>query len=212
MTEAAWIVLGMTGVFAVLDWISRAIDDREMEYLAKPLTTVGLIGVALVIDPADPTVRAWFAGALLFGLFGDVFLMLPDEERFFPAGLGSFLIGHLFYVAGFVAWGPEPFGILVGVLVAGAAMATIGRRIVAGVAEQEPALRLPVIAYMAVISAMVVAAFGSWSGLAVAGALIFYASDSIIGWTKFVRPHPAGPVAIMVTYHVGQALLVLSLV
>jgi hypothetical protein len=37
------------------------------------------------------------------------------------------------------------------------------------------------------------------------------ASDSLIGETRFVRPWAGAGVAIMVTYHAGQALLVLSL-
>ena len=212
MTTAGWVVLGVTAVFAVANWVSRATDDRRLEWVTKPITTIGLITLAVTIDPADPTVRAWFVVALVFGLAGDVFLMLPDERTFFPFGLGAFLVGHVFYVIGFLVWGVEPAGLAVGAVVALAAMATIGRRIVRGVAASEPVLRAPVMAYMAVISAMVVAAFGSTEPLAVVGALVFYASDSIIGWTKFVRDEPWGPVAIMATYHVGQALLVLSLV
>jgi uncharacterized membrane protein YhhN len=48
--------------------------------------------------------------------------------------------------------------------------------------------------------------------VAIAGAGLFYASDSLIGLARFVRPAPWGPVAVMVTYHAGQALLVASLV
>ena len=69
----------------------------------------------------------------------------------------------------------------------------------------------PVTAYMAVISAMVVCAAGTGDGVAVAGAALFYASDALIGISRFVRSTPWAPVAIMVTYHVGQCLLVLSL-
>jgi hypothetical protein len=46
-------------------------------------------------------------------------------------------------------------------------------------------------------------------GRAVAGGPM---SDSLIGWTRFVRAHSWGPLAIIVTYHLGQAALVVSLV
>ena len=38
---------------------------------------------------------------LVFSLAGDVFLMLPSDQ--FMAGLVSFLIAHLFYIAAFTA-------------------------------------------------------------------------------------------------------------
>jgi uncharacterized membrane protein YhhN len=47
--------------------------------------------------------------------------------------------------------------------------------------------------------------------LAVGGAALFFASDTLIAWNRFVRPRPWMPLAIIVTYHVGQAGLVLSL-
>ena len=72
-------------------------------------------------------------------------------------------------------------------------------------------MAVPVTAYVAVISAMVVCAIGTGDGVAIAGAALFYYSDALIGYGRFVRSLPGGPVGIMVTYHVGQALLVLSL-
>ncbi len=32
----------------------------------------------------------------------------------------------------------------------------------------------------------------------------------MIGWSRFVRRHPAHDLAIIITYHVAQALLVIS--
>ena len=51
----------------------------------------------------------------------------------------------------------------------------------------------------------------AWNVVAMAGALTFYASDSLLGWNRFVRPFPHAHLAVMVTYHLGQLLLVLSL-
>lgn len=36
-------------------------------------------------------------------------------------------------------------------------------------------------------------------------------SDAMIAWNRFVRPFRAADLGIMVTYHLGQAGLVLSL-
>ena len=47
----------------------------------------------------------------------------------------------------------------------------------------------PVLAYMLVISAMVATAIGAGRFFAVVGAVLFYASDSLIAWDRFVvRP------------------------
>ena len=65
---------------------------------------------------------------------------------------------------------------------------------------------------MVVISAMVTSALASVNGWAIAGATLFFASDALIAETRFVRPvTPNLRVAIMVTYHLGQAGLVVSL-
>jgi uncharacterized membrane protein YhhN len=44
------------------------------------------------------------------------------------------------------------------------------------------------------------------------GASLFYASDALIAWNRFVRETPHARLTVMVTYHLGQVGLVLSLV
>ena len=70
---------------------------------------------------------------------------------------------------------------------------------------------MPVTAYVVVITAMLASAIASGVAVAALGAGLFYASDSLIAWNRFVRPLPWAPLAIIVTYHVGQGALVLSL-
>jgi len=72
-------------------------------------------------------------------------------------------------------------------------------------------LVVPVAAYMTVISAMVVVAVGSGEPMAAAGALLFYSSDALIAWDRFVAAKSWARPAIMVTYHLAQAALVVSL-
>jgi uncharacterized membrane protein YhhN len=64
---------------------------------------------------------------------------------------------------------------------------------------------------MLVISAMVSAALATGLALAIVGAALFFTSDTLIAWNRFVRPQPWMPLAIIVTYHAGQAGLVVSL-
>jgi uncharacterized membrane protein YhhN len=58
---------------------------------------------------------------------------------------------------------------------------------------------------------MAVAAIGAGPAVAAAGAVLFVTSDAVIGWSRFVGPVPNHRLVIMVTYHLAQVLLVLSL-
>lgn len=211
MTAAAWTLLGIAVIVAVVDWWAVATDRRPVEYVAKPLTMVVLIAAALALDPVDETKRAWFVAALVLSLAGDVFLMLPRD--LFVPGLASFLLGHVAYIVGLARADTSGVGLAVGAATIAVALPLLGGRILGAVRRgDEPELAVPVSVYVLVISAMVVAAGASGSALALAGALSFYASDALIAWTRFIQPLAWGRVAVMVTYHAAQAALVASLV
>jgi len=59
---------------------------------------------------------------------------------------------------------------------------------------------------------MVTVAIAAGNAWAVAGAGLFLVSDALIAETRFVAPRRWGPVAVMVTYHLALAGLVVSLV
>jgi len=170
---------------------------------------VALIGVAVTLDPTQAGRRDWFVVALVLSMLGDVFLMVPRD--LFVAGLASFLLAHLAYTVGFrvdgapaAAWAAAAVGVL-------AVDVVLARPVLGAVRRRHGDLLVPVVSYMVVISAMVSAAVATGIGLAVAGALLFFTSDTLIAWNRFVGRRPWMPLAIIVTYHVGQAGLVLSL-
>lgn len=211
MTTAAWIFAAITASFALTDWFGVVTARSGVRHVAKPATLLALIAVAVTLDPVDPTVRIWMVVGLGFSLAGDVFLMLP--ERWFVAGLTSFLTAHLAYVVGLALAPTSVAGLMVGVAVVVAAGALLGKRIVDAVrAGPSPGLAGPVLAYITVISAMVVAALGTVAAAAIVGALLFYVSDATLAWNRFVRPLRLGGLTVMVTYHLGQAGLVVWLV
>lgn len=206
MTSASWILLGVAAVAALVDWVAVTRRPSPVEPVAKPLVLVALIGVALTLDPEHDAQRAWFVVALVFSLAGDVFL-LPRPNLFVP-GLASFLLGHVAFIVGFLqvadisAWGLLPLAVLV----------VVATRVLRGVRATEPELTAPVVIYITVIGAMVGVAACSGEPVAIAGALLFVASDSLLALNKFEHERPRGPLAVIVTYHVAQALLVVSLV
>jgi uncharacterized membrane protein YhhN len=210
VTVTAACLLIVFAVYALGDWWAVETENERLEYLCKPTALAALTWAALALEPADDGVRAALAVGLVLSLAGDVFLMLPRD--LFVAGLASFFAAHVAYVVAFVIDGQEPALLLAGLVVVAVGMAVVGRRLVGAVkAGPTPQLAGPVVAYVTVISAMVATAIGSGNPVAIAGALSFYASDALLGWNRFARPFPHARLAVMVTYHVGQGLLVLSL-
>jgi uncharacterized membrane protein YhhN len=215
ITAAAWVGLSAAAVFAVGDWVAKARASTALEYACKPLTMVALVVAALGLEPVDSSQRTWFVVALVLSMAGDIFLMLPEREvgpaDTFTFGLGSFLLGHLAYIAGFAARGLDSPLVLVAVVGALAIIAVIAPKIVRGARREAPALGIAVTAYITVIVAMLLSAWSSGVPAAAAGSVLFVASDAMIGWSRFVRRFAGHELAIIVTYHVAQALLVISL-
>lgn len=210
MTPLAWALVGLGGMSAIIDWWAVDAGRRRVEHVAKPSTLLLLLAAALALHPDHPSVRAWFVVGLVASLAGDVFLM--GSSTWFVAGLGSFLAGHVAYIVGF-ALEQRSVGLsAVGLVIVSIGLATAGRRILIAVHRgDDPALSGPVIAYMAALSAMVVTAWGSGIAIALAGALLFFASDATLAWDRFVGPLRRGRLVVVVTYHLGQAGLVLAL-
>jgi uncharacterized membrane protein YhhN len=210
MTAVAWVFAIVFAIAAVANWWSRWTDDRSVEVWSKPLALIALVGVALTLDPIDPATRAWFVAALVLSLAGDVFL-LDGDRRFIP-GLIAFLLAHIAYTVGLVVapdWSWSGFG---AALVAMALLAgTIGVQIVRAARRSKPVLGPAVTAYLLAISVMFCAAAATGNWFAIVGAALFVASDSVLGWRQFVGSARWMPVTIMVTYHLGQAGLVASL-
>jgi uncharacterized membrane protein YhhN len=148
--------------------------------------------------------------ALVFSLAGDVLLMLPQDR--FVAGLASFLVGHVAYVIGLTRRGGSLGTTLAWAAVLAVIAGLVARPILRAIRSTAPAMTGPVACYMVVISAMVATALATGDVWAAGGAGLFYVSDASIAWDRFVRPWSWARTWIMVTYHLGQAGLVLSVV
>jgi len=164
----------------------------------------------------------WFTLGLIFSLAGDIFLMLPKEQ--FIAGLVSFLLAHVAYIIGLTPRLPQDLPLLLiaislAILVALAA-SQIYRRIAAGLkASGKTSLRGPVLVYTIVISVMLFSAMLTLLGdkwfsihalIVCAGAALFFLSDAILAWNKFVSPIRYGRLMNMISYHLGQLLIALG--
>ncbi len=212
-------LLVLAGLVAVGDWYAVARRLRHVEYVAKPLTLLLLLGAAGFADfgPAKP----WVLAALALGLLGDVALLFAAEDATredenpdtaFLTGLGCFLFGHLAYLVAFARHGLHPVQALAGVLVVAGASALALPRILRG-ADRDggPTLAVVVGGYSVVLGAMAVLGFGTAAVATAVGALLFLASDTTLAWNRFVQPLRRGPVLVAVTYHLAQLLIVIGL-
>ena len=211
MTTAAWTLLAVAAVFAVGDWVAVGSGTKRLEYVCKPAATAALVGVAATLHAVDGDRQAWFVAALVLCLIGDVFLMLP-ADRLEP-GLVAFLFAHVAFSVGFLLADAD-FGALqlVACALVVVAIVVLAVRFIAALRRRgDRELVVPVIVYMLAIATMVISAIRSGNAWGIVGAGLFVVSDSLIAETRFVAPRRAGPVAIMVTYHVALVGLVLSL-
>lgn len=180
-------------------------------YLFKPLTTALVITAAFASTTTASFYGMAVAVGLVFCMLGDIALM-GSGDRAFMAGLGSFLIGHLMFVAAFLSGLRK---------IAPGAHALVGAVFgLAGLVILMPRagkLRLPVLAYIMVLLAMWLAADARFtqfvdgpSRLALLGASVFIASDSLLAWDRFVGRLPLAQPLILGTYYPAIMLIAMS--
>lgn len=188
---------------------------------------VFLVGQALELPQVKLAVKTipvlalaawvWLAGAerkivlgLVFGAAGDLFLALPG--MFLP-GMIAFALGHALYVWAFWQWAPRwNFWLALPIVMY---LAFALRLMLPGT----DTLTIPVILYMSVIGAMIwrATAVACSEGIdlharwyALAGALLFAFSDTLIGINRFATPLPGVAYPIILTYWAGQLFIAAS--
>jgi uncharacterized membrane protein YhhN len=183
-----------------------------LSWVFKPLTLVAILAMAFFSRPDGAGAYKWLVIAgLLFSLIGDTLLI--DEARYFVYGLGAFLVAHVLYVPAFwVAAGGRFDPLCLVAYAVGISGFLVLRK---GVPRE---LYYPVIAYNLVISTMLAAAINLWlvgqterSSLAIAGAVLFAISDTILGINKFRYRFFAAHILILSTYFVSQWLIARSI-
>lgn len=202
LAEAMRILIVAIAVSAGLDILAEAFGRRRAVYFLKPLTTSLIVVLAASVPPpASGYYRAAVVLGLLFSLAGDVFLMLPRDR--FVAGLASFLVAHLCYIAAFTSGGGRlsPF--------AGALLLAWGAVLLARVWTRLGSLRVPVALYASVLLVMAWTAIAARSTAAI-GAILFVVSDSALAFERFGRKHRWGQLMVLSTYFAAQLLIAVS--
>lgn len=137
--------------------------------------------------------------ALFLGSIGDA--LLDYNPGFFVTGLIAFLLGHLVYTACFGA--KLRFSIPAVLLVAYSAT------FVWWLWPSLGALRIPVMVYIAAITAMAISSLriGGWVSI---GAILFVISDSLLAANRFKTAIPMRDYLVWLTYYGAQAGIALG--
>jgi uncharacterized membrane protein YhhN len=215
------IFLILAFILAALEALALQKNWFSLEVLAKPGVMVVLF-IWLVSSAGLDGALLWFGLGILLSLVGDVLLMI-SLDRLFLAGLVAFLFAQVAYIIGFNIPVPEMnfFGIVFAVMI-GIGSARVIRRILDPLpARGQGRMRLPIIIYSTVISVMLLSAMLklvdiSWDAgaalLVSVGAFLFYISDIILAWNKFVAPIRHGRIYNIAAYHLGQIGLIAGVI
>jgi len=214
-----WLILAF--VFAVLEALAMWKNWNGLEYVAKPAVMICLFAW-LYLNTGLQGLTLWFGVGILFSLVGDVLLMI-SLDRMFIFGLVAFLFAHISYLIGFqnelatvTAW-----SFLLIIILSVSAVRVIRRIVSSILAKGQTRLVNPVILYSIVVTVMLYAAMTTisnptWSTSASfyvsVGAFLFYISDLILAWNKFVTPIKNGRVLNIAAYHLGQIGLIAGVI
>lgn len=186
-----------------------------LHYLCKPLATALLLLMAAgAPSPIGRCYRWLVCAGLSLSLAGDVFLMLPAAALPFDpfiAGLLSFLLAHLCYIAAFASGSSWPAR---GMALLGYAAVAAGN-LVALLPLVPAALRVAVLAYVAVLMLMAalagarawpLRAGASWKSARIAGigGALFVLSDSLLAWDKFGGGIDKAAMWVLASYYLAQ--------
>ncbi len=192
---------------------------RAARFVTKPLLMPTLATAFVGATGGEGTLAKGTTAAQAFSWGGDVAL-LGRGDRAFLAGLSSFFVAHLGYVASFASIRDRSNPLdNPGVRTAGVLALTAGPLMAYAAGRKEPKLRGPVAAYSAVLASMFATSTMLDKQLPsrarrtiVAGTGLFLASDSILGSREFlVKNRSTGlDAAVMATYTAGQGLIALG--
>lgn len=190
--------------------------NRRQVYFIKPVSTLLVILAALqaVGDPLGHGAYTFgVITGLVFSLGGDIALMF-DNKKSFRTGLVLFLLAHIAYAAVFTMVGSFSGLSVISALV----LALVGLGIYWLIQAGLGSMKIPVIAYILIISVMTIQAVsvfatpgitGGHASMIVSGALLFYISDVILAVNRFWRPWKYHRISLAF-YYSGQMLIALS--
>jgi uncharacterized membrane protein YhhN len=210
--KKTWILPGVFFLVAVLvNWVTRLVAP-DLSALVKPalmpllaLTTLAAAG------SLEPKEMKWLITAQLLGCTGDIFL-IGDGLIYLAGGLGTFLIGHIFYllIYGGRSWKGLSWKVWVLALIVMAALVYGLATIIGVTGVMLPAMLVYGMMLMLLIFSglMGVIRFGgaTWWIIFIAGVLFTF-SDCLVAAGVFDIHFPGIGFVVMFTYMIAQSFL-----
>lgn len=191
-------------------------ESTKGRLLTKPFLSALFIATALTGPCADPEYFNLVLAGLLLCMAGDLFLIFFSSKKLFLAGLVSFLAGHLLYTIAFFSLAGSGRGkwIVIALVLA------VSGVVFAWLRPHLGKMLVPVLAYIAIITAMVIGAAAladtetvrfPGRALAFSGALLFYVSDIFVARHRFVTRNFFNHVVGLPLYFAGQFMIAFSI-
>ncbi|MEN8233339.1 MAG: lysoplasmalogenase [Actinomycetota bacterium] len=202
------IAIALTVLFvAGLIWAERTASPALRPL--KMLASTGFLFVAISSGALSNPYGRIVLVALALSWAGDLLLTYESRQAFL-AGLVVFLLGHVAYSVAFGYRGVALVAAGIALIAVGIIAVLVWRWLAPYVGD----MAVPVLAYIAIISVMVVLAFGT-SGtdpnwMITTGAVLFFASDILVARNRFVAPGVVNRVWGLPLYYLAQVLLALT--
>jgi uncharacterized membrane protein YhhN len=207
----------LAAAFALLDWVSTWRGWKKRLYVAKPAIMVFLIVWSIQLTGWQGEML-WFGIALALSLAGDILLML--NPRWFMIGGVTFLFAHVAYIIGFLH-SPAPFTLGVGLIAVllGISAGNVFKRIRPGIIRAPRGKRFlaslslyGLSLTLMLLSALLTLFKEDWlllpALLVSSGAVLFYTSDTMLVYDRFVRRFNRAQSYVHLTYHLAQFSLI----
>jgi uncharacterized membrane protein YhhN len=222
--RTAAVLLGIFGLLVVVNLVGGAATAgtggvRLSDVFTKPLLMLALAGFVAAARPARPENADWAplrqaprpsrltVGGLLLGGVGDAALL--GHGTWFLVRMGAFALGHACYLTAFLRRGAAAtlrrrWWVPVGYLAVWAALIAL---VWPGL---ETGLRVPVLVYSLLLTAMAATAAGTGRLAGIGGAL-FLVSDGTLALGMADVDFPGRGAVVMPTYLAAQLLIALAL-
>ncbi len=205
---AACITLTVAAVLALL--VAEHRENRWLQRTAKLSASCGFIATAWQAGALDSGFGRTMFVAIVACAIGDACL-LSRAQRWFLAGLVAFALGHLGYALAFAS---RELAVTQAVILGAALLAPawlVWRWLGPHVAVD---MRRPVLAYVAIITAMVTCAWSCDAGASTwglrIGATAFYLSDLAVARDVFVRRAFVNRLWGLPMYYAAQLMLAVA--
>ena len=206
MTPAVIFALAPVLLLSLLFFERQA--HLKGKLIVKPLLSALFVATAVVAAPGLSAYAVLVVIGLCLCMVGDICLAFPQQAPF-RAGLVAFLLGHVVYTVAF-AWGATPNW---GLWIAAAAALPVSSLVFYRLQPYLGNMRMAVMAYVVVITVMVIAAGGLFGDhhltlsarfLVLNGAFSFYLSDIFVARQRFVQATFWNRLIGLPLYYLGQ--------